>query len=134
MFQILFFVFLILFAPCQAEYKYELSICAIFQGEAAYLKVWIEFHRLMGVEHFYLYNHRSQDHYKEVLKPYIAAGLVELIDKPKVANRIKVFNRLQCKCYTECLRQARGICKWVAFIDIDEYLFPVCAGDLPAVL
>jgi hypothetical protein len=74
----------------QKEYKYDLAICAIFQDEAPYLKEWIEFHRLVGVEHFYLYNHRSRDHYQEVLKPYILSGLVELIDKTKVANRIKM--------------------------------------------
>lgn len=114
------------FLLCQAEpvYKYQLSACAIFQDEAPYLKEWIEFHRLVGVEHFYLYNHRSRDHYREVLKPYILSGVVELIDKPKVANRIMVFNRLQCKCYNECLAKTRGISKWVAFIDIDEFLFP----------
>lgn len=117
-----------------AEYRYSLAICAIFQDEAPYLKEWIEFHRLVGVEHFYLYNHRSCDNYREVLKPYILSGLVELIDKPKVANRIKVFNRLQCKCYNECLAHARGLSKWVAFIDIDEFLFPVSERSLLDVL
>jgi hypothetical protein len=117
-----------------AEYRYNLAICAIFQDEAPYLKEWIEFHRLVGVEHFYLYNNRSRDNYREVLKPYILSGLVEVIDKPKVANRIKVFNRLQCKCYNECLAHARGVSKWVAFIDIDEFLFPVNERSLLSVL
>ena len=88
----------------------------------------------MGVEHFYLYNHRSRDQYQEVLRPYIQSGLVELKEKPKVANRIKVFNRLQCQCYTECLKQAQGTSQWIAFIDIDEFLFPVKEQSLPQVL
>ena len=117
-----------------ADYPYTLSICAIFQNEAPYLKEWLEFHQAVGVEHFYLYNHRSRDHYREILKPYIASGIVELIDKPKVANRIKLFNRLQCKCYNECLARSRSISKWVAFIDIDEYLFPVKEQSLQNVL
>lgn len=117
-----------------AEYRYSLSVCAIFQDEAPYLREWIEFHRLMGVNHFYLYNHRSKDHYRQVLHPYIQSGIVELINKPKVANRIQVFNRLQCKCYNECLDRARGISKWVAFLDVDEYLYPVKANSLPEIL
>jgi hypothetical protein len=32
----------------------NLAITAIFQNEAPYLKEWIEFHLLMGAEHFYL--------------------------------------------------------------------------------
>lgn len=134
MFKFLIFFLFLCTCLCRAEYKYQLAICAIFQDEAPYLKEWIEFHRLMGAEHFYLYNHRSRDNYQQVLKPYVASGLVELIDQPKVANRIIIFNRLQCKCYTECLAKAKGVSKWVAFIDIDEYLFPVTANSLLEVL
>lgn len=119
---------------CADNYKYKLSICAIFQDEAPYLKEWIEFHRIVGVEHFYLYNHRSTDNYKKVLQPYINAGIVDLIDIPKVAKKIIVFNRLQCKCYNECLALARGKSKWIAFIDIDEYLFPVVENSLKDLL
>lgn len=104
---------------------YTLSICAIFQDEAPYLKEWIEFHKLVGVEHFYLYNHCSTDHYKDVLEPYIRSGIVELEEKLDPATDIQSFNPLQCGCYTECLKKANGVSKWVAFIDIDEYLFPI---------
>ena len=34
------------------EKKYQVSICAIFKNEAKYLKEWIEFHKIIGVEHF----------------------------------------------------------------------------------
>ncbi len=52
------------------KYSYYLSIGAIFNDEADYLKEWIEYHRLAGpVEHFYLYNNNSQDHYLDVLQP-----------------------------------------------------------------
>lgn len=132
--KLLLIFFLFLLGHCHADYKYTLSVCAIFQDEAPYLKEWIEFHKLMGVDHFYLYNHRSRDHYLEVLRPFIHSGLVELKEKPKVANRIKVFNRLQCKCYTDCLKEAQGVSQWVAFIDIDEFLFPVQEQSLPQVL
>ena len=131
----LFTLIILFFTPCcSANYTYTLSICAIFQDEAPYLKEWIEFHRLVGVEHFYLYNHRSKDKYKEVLQPYIQAGIVELFDREKVAHRIQIFNSLQCKCYNECLAYAKGKSKWVAFIDIDEFLFPTSENTLPSVL
>jgi len=38
-----------------------LSICAIFKDEAPYLPEWIEFHRLVGVERFFLYDNGSGD-------------------------------------------------------------------------
>ncbi len=132
--KILICLFLSLQLFCHADYKHRLSICAIFQNEAPYLKEWIEFHRLMGVEHFYLYNHRSQDHYKEILQPYILMGIVELRDKTTTADTLKSFNSLQCKCYTECLSQAKGISQWIAFLDIDEFLFPIREQNLQDVL
>ena len=39
--------------------KYNVAVCAIFKNEAPYLKEWIEFNHLVGVEHFYLYNNNS---------------------------------------------------------------------------
>lgn len=32
--------------------RYYLAAAAIFQDEAPYLKEWIEYHKLIGVEHF----------------------------------------------------------------------------------
>ena len=127
-------LFLFFSHVCGAEYNYHLSICAIFQDEAPYLKEWIEFHRLMGVEHFYLYNHQSHDNYQEVLQPYILAGLVELSNKTSSAKTLKAFNSLQCKCYTECLKRSQGKSKWVAFLDIDEFLFPLHEQSLQEIL
>ena len=53
-----------------------LSVCAIYRDEAPYLREWIEFHRLVGVERFFLYDNRSADDHREVLAPYVASGIV----------------------------------------------------------
>ena len=39
---------------------YDLSVCAIFKDEASYLKEWIEYHKLVGVQHFYLYENENE--------------------------------------------------------------------------
>lgn len=119
---------------CEADCRYTLSVCAIFQDEGPYLKEWIDFHKRVGVEHFYLYNHRSGDGYREVLQPYIDAGEVELFEVSEVAETIDQFNPLQSGCYTECLERARGVTKWVAFLDVDEYLFSPGGGNVKALL
>ena len=38
-----------------------LAICTIYRDNAPYFREWIEFHRLVGVERFFLYNNRSDD-------------------------------------------------------------------------
>ena len=38
------------------SYQYEVSICAMYKNEAKYILEWIEYHLMIGVDHFYLYN------------------------------------------------------------------------------
>jgi len=98
--------------------KHYLAICAIFKDEASYLAEWIAFHQLMGVEHFYLYNNDSSDDFANVLLPFVDAGVVTVHDWP-----IPFHERAQFKAYTHCLESVRSSVRWLACIDIDEFLF-----------
>lgn len=97
--------------------KYKVSICAIFKNEAKYLREWIEFHLLVGVDHFYLYNNFSDDNYLDVLAPYIESGLVSLFDWS--------IPQGQMKAYKDCLERYRDESLWIGMIDIDEFVVPV---------
>ena len=55
--------------------KYNLSVCAIFKSEISHLKEWIEYHQLVGVDHFYLYNNGKDSLVREILKPFIKKGI-----------------------------------------------------------
>jgi GT2 family glycosyltransferase len=50
--------------------------------EARDLREWIEFHRLQGVERFYLYDNGSTDDTEEVVRPYVEEGIAELVPWP----------------------------------------------------
>lgn len=56
--------------------KYKIVLCAIFKNEGRFLKEWIEYHRLIGVDHFFMYNNNSTDNYIEILSKYINEGIV----------------------------------------------------------
>lgn len=109
-----------------AGYEYDLAICTIFRNEAPFLKEWIEFHKLVGCQHFYLYNNASTDEYADVLAPYVESGEVELIDWPFVddTHRGFCFN-VQPKSYAHCIKRVVGKVKWLAIIDSDEFLTPI---------
>lgn len=98
-----------------------LSVCAIFRDEAAYLKEWIEFHKLQGVEHFYLYNNLSTDNYKEVLSEY--DQIVTLVEWPYDYTHVIDWGNIQCNSYMNCIARFGERSKWMAFIDSDEFLF-----------
>ena len=109
-------LFLIIRPHRQQPTKYDVSICAIFRDEAAYLKEWIEFHIIAGIEHFYLYNNFSEDNYKEILQPYITRGIVTLKDWP--------VKQGQYSAYKDFFDNDAIESKWVALIDIDEFIVP----------
>ena len=92
-----------------------LSVCAIYRNEASYLREWLEFHRLAGVERFFMYDNDSEDDHMEVLAPYIAQGIVSVRPWP-------VFDG-QIAAYDDCLRAHRFDSRWIAMIDLDEFLF-----------
>ena len=94
----------------------ELAICAIFNNEGLYLKEWIEFHLLVGVKKFYLYNNSSTDNFMEVLAPYIESGIVDLTDW-------SIPKPCQLSAYQNLFQRLYGQKLWVAFIDCDEFLF-----------
>jgi hypothetical protein len=97
--------------------KYRVAICAMFKNEGFYLKEWIEFHKIVGIEHFYLYNNFSDDNYLEILQPYIISNLVTLIDWPVPQGQIPA--------YTDCFEKYSGESQWIGMIDIDEFIVPV---------
>ena len=102
---------------------HNLSICAIFKDEALYLGEWIDYHLRLGVDHFYLYNNNSRDDYREVLADF--SDCVDVYDWPNHPG--------QLSAYGHCIAENPDS-KWVAFIDIDEYLVPVVEASVPAVL
>lgn len=102
--------------------RYKLAVASIFRNEEPYLKEWIEYHRMVGVDHFWLYNDSSQDNWEEVLQPYVEQGLVEIINWPVPSS--KHFIQYQCNAYKDALKKATGVTTWLALIDLDEFLLP----------
>lgn len=97
--------------------KYPVAIVAIFKNECRFLREWIEYYRVIGVDHFFLYNNNSSDNYLKLLKPYIDLNLVSLVDWPFVPG--------QLSAYKHWWENHRKECGYAAFIDIDEFICPV---------
>jgi hypothetical protein len=106
--------------------KPYLSACAIYQDEADYLAEWIEFHRLIGVERFFLYDNGSRDHHRKVLAPYVEDGIVTVREWLRFPG--------QMSAYADCLEHHLADTRWLAFIDLDEFLFSPISRSVADVL
>jgi hypothetical protein len=110
--------------PAGAAY---LAVCAVFKNEAPYLREWIEFHRLAGVDRFFLYDNGSTDDHLEVLRPYLDRELVVLHPWPSSPPD-------QREVFDDCLARHRADARWIAFIDLDEFLFSPAGRGLDELL
>lgn len=102
--------------------KYTLSICAPFLNEAPFLTEWIEYHKMLGVDHFYLYNNGSTDNYLEILQPYIDEGIVTLVEYPG--------RQVQILIYKDFFKKYAHETQWVGLIDIDEFICPISVPSI----
>jgi glycosyltransferase involved in cell wall biosynthesis len=108
------------------EQKIHLAICAIMKNEGSYLTEWLEFHKLVGVEKFYLYDNNSTDNTIDVIAPYV--------NRKEVIYHYWPEHPGQMSAYSHCLQNYGQETEWIAFIDLDEFLFPTEADDLKIVL
>ena len=100
-----------------ADFPFYLSIIAVVKNEAPYIAEWIEYHLLVGVQKFFIYDNESSDNLKKCLEPYIINNIVEYIYFPGI--------RQQLNSYNDAIKRYRYKSFWLAFIDIDEFLVPV---------
>jgi len=126
----LFLLLLLFTAPISAEPKYDLCVTAMFRNEAPYIKEWIEYHKLVGVQHFYLFNNLSTDDFRSVLDPYIKAGVVELIEWPFESKGEAQLMQRQQRAYSRAIKKCIGKTRWLAIIDLDEFIVPVHKNNL----
>jgi hypothetical protein len=101
-------------------------VCAIFRDEAPYLAEWVAFHRIQGVERFWLYDNLSTDDWRFELEPEMRSGIVTVTPWPQEPG--------QKSAYIDCLNRHRNDARWIAFIDLDEFLFSPGGRSLPEVL
>jgi hypothetical protein len=101
-----------------------LAVCAIYRDEAHNLREWLEFHRLVGVERFFLYNHLSTDDHRAVLAPYVERGIAVVHDWAEA-------DPPQMAAYEDCVERHGAEARWIAFIDLDEFLFSPTGAPVP---
>lgn len=106
--------------------EHYLAICAIAKNEGPYFAEWIEWHHKLGVEKFYIYDNESTDNTKQVLAPYIQSGIVEYTFWPGMKQ--------QLPAYDHCLEKHRLDTRWIAVIDLDEFIKPVKDNSIPEFL
>lgn len=99
--------------------EHSVAIAAIARNENLYINEWIQYHRELGIAHFYIYDNSFGDEPR--LEPAI---------DPKHADVVTVipaYEKMgyQKEAYTEAYHKYGGEYDYMLFIDIDEF-FTLC--------
>ena len=119
----------------QRRKKFNLVFASNFKQENSYLQEWIEYHLIVGVDHFYLYDQDGSEEARELLAPYEKEQLVTRhqwthLDGSRFDGPTRFYqvnkNHL---AFTHCARTYREYAQWMMKIDIDEFLYPPAGED-----
>ena len=98
----------------------DCTVCvvAIVKGDGAFIEEWLAYHRLIGVDHFLLYDNDPG----LPLRPLAEAfeSFVTVVDWPRTTAAWPGRN-LQTKTYTHALELVARY-RWVTFLDVDEFI------------
>lgn len=115
----------------------NLSICAIVRDESPYIAEWIAYHRLVGVERFYVYDDGSTDETLEILRRMAARARSDIVIIPwgfqlqyRCPLRCTFEATPQITAYNHYVRHYQHESRWTAFIDVDEFLCHTRANNL----
>ena len=100
-------------------FAHRLGIAAIVKNEEPYIEEWVRYHHLIGVDRFYIFDNGSTDRTLAILRCLADEYSLELIDFPGAKQQIPAYNY--------AIRYFKEECKYLAFIDADEFI--VFRGD-----
>ena len=84
-----------------------LSLTLIVKNEAFYIKEWIEFHRMIGVTHFYIYDNESSDDFVDFSDDLIDEFNSSITEQP-VSQTEPVYTKEEQDILSRAPRNTKG--------------------------
>lgn len=122
--------------PVAKPGRHGVAIAATVKNEADYIADWAIFHRAVGVRHFYIYDDGSSDNGIAILRDIL--GPDELTVIPWISRMVDLREKKplngQVIAYTHATLNFGGNYRWMAFIDVDEFLLPKAGNTIEEAL
>jgi hypothetical protein len=140
--------------PASSSPKTFFTVATMIKNKRRWLREWIEFYRMMGVEHFIIYDNESTDDPLDVLRYYINEGMMTYVPWPpreipppkRASTRMEEWQDswfrdcldtclhndwamhrqgpCQLAAFTDAVRRTKGESRWLGIWDVDEFIFP----------
>lgn len=118
-----------------AQDRKPLAICLIVKNEETHVGEWAKFHMKAGVDHIFVYDNGCSDQTIPILRGALGDNVTIVPWNQKLSDgRSQTEIHNQVLAYGHCLQNFGAGYRWMAFIDVDEFLVPMSGTDLPSVL
>uniref|UniRef100_J3MHU2 Glycosyltransferase family 92 protein n=1 Tax=Oryza brachyantha TaxID=4533 RepID=J3MHU2_ORYBR len=103
-------------ATQQKGRRRKICACSMVRDVGKFLREWVVYHAAVGVERFILYDNGSEDDLAEQVRRLTAEGIeVSILAWP--------WPKTQEAGFSHGAAVQREWCEWMAFIDVDEFIF-----------
>ncbi|MEY4306188.1 MAG: hypothetical protein RIT52_2363, partial [Pseudomonadota bacterium] len=119
-------------APAAAD-REGFAIVLIVRNEARHIAEWARFHHMAGVKHVFVYDNGSTDGTIAAIRGALPETALTVV--PWAQRRFRTVTgreiHNQVLAYAHALMNFGSTFRWMAFIDVDEFLVPVTARSIP---
>jgi hypothetical protein len=107
--------------------RHGIAIAAILRNEERHVAEWAAFHFLSGVRHFLIYDDASTDATVAILRTVLPPDALTVLPWAQRLKDVALERELhnQALAYAHAASNFGGAFRWMAFIDVDEFLVPV---------
>lgn len=112
------------------------AIVLIVRNEARHIAEWAQFHHAAGMGAFFVYDNGSTDGTIEAIRAALPAEALTVIPwrQPRFRTTWGREVHNQVLAYAHALMNFGPAYRWMAFIDVDEFVVPVAAQSIPQAL
>lgn len=101
-----------------------LCACTMVYNVAKVLKEWVYYHSKIGIEKFILYDNGSNDNLENSVEELIKEGY-------DVKINFWLWQKTQEAGFSHAAVYARDSCSWMAYVDVDEFIFSPSWLEIP---
>ena len=111
-------IFLIAILITKSKSKLKILICTIAKQENKYIKEFVQHYHKLKINKIIIYDNNdiNGEDLKDILKNYINYNFTQIIN-------YRGIERPQRKAYNDCYTMNRYLYDWIAFYDVDEFLY-----------
>lgn len=104
----------------------RVAIATMLKNEEHHVAEWLSFHKAVGVHHFIIYDNGSTDRTADIIRTMLSANEFTLL--PWAGRMTDVVSgnpfNMQVVAFAHAITNFGPAFRWMAFIDVDEFLLP----------